>query len=206
MCLFTRLLHLWRGLGQECLFIFSHISRYVLSVQLPAYDAAPPGHPSMPSVLEFAAAWRGPGSQPDGQKAHLHLASSAPSVMRKGPRHHCPKKPSLETIWLIAGHGQTSSGLSRVFLPGISTHQQSSTGFLRNWRDLEPFPHTSCPLWDWPVPRDADRTSSASGPPRQAAADSQGMAAPRASHDLLGQKSLWAVRSGKNRIGGRRVS
>lgn len=76
-------------------------------------DAVPPGPLFTPSALEFAAACKGPGQQPGGQKALLYLAPSAPSVMRKGPRHHCPKKPSFETIWFMAGHRQASSRAER---------------------------------------------------------------------------------------------
>lgn len=69
-------------------------------------------------------------------------------------------------------------------LPHTSRAWQVSPG---TGRDLEPFPHTSCQQPGLAVPRDADRTSSALGPYTHAA-DSQGMAVLRDSHDLLGQK------------------
>lgn len=122
-----------------------------------ALGLSPSGHPFTPSVRESAAARRGPGGLPRGQKARLPLASSsAPSLMRAGPGHGGPgtrsvrySGSSLGTVRLAPAEPCPCPAWSRSRRPP----QVSARGA---WRDLEPCPRASCPLAT-AVPRRADR-------------------------------------------------
>lgn len=142
-----------------------------------------------PSILEFSAAEKGLGRKPGGERARLYLASSIPSVMRKeGPKPQLLQETrfgdNLVHSWAQPDRLWGWAVYRCLALLHTSRAWQVSPG---TGRDLEPFPHTSCQLPGLAVPRDADRTSSALGSYTHTA-DSQGMAAPRDGHDLLGQK------------------
>lgn len=133
----------------------------------------------------------------------------SPFLDEEGPRVWLPQT-QCEIIWLLAGHSQTSSRPSRV--PARHCHTPAELHrFPRDREGPGALPTHQLSSRDCRVPRHADRTWSALRPRRQAAADSQGVAAPRPALTFpgrndtsLGPACVLSVRLGENGTGGRR--
>lgn len=107
-----------------------------------------------------------------GRKALSYLASSIPPSMRKGLRHCCCKKRSLETVWFTAGRCQTSF---KVQLPVTARRHHTPA-------ELDRFPGELAATW---------------GPQHTHELTAWGLAVPR-DGVLWGHEVLWQTVKGNS--------
>lgn len=112
-----------------------------------------PLHGHVLPVPGFSATCRCPGRQPRGQEGALYLFSVAPSAVRKGPRHCCPR----HRVWRQCGSWLAHRQALRLgcVIGGLCCTPAEPDRFPQELAGTWSPSHTpAVSSWDWQIPTD----------------------------------------------------